>query len=132
MSRQVCFLDSSAVTKLVVVEQESAVLARRLSGEHMVGSALLVPEVARAVRRVVGRLRDTLLADVLALIDLVAVDRALLAAAAELELASLRTLDAVHLASALALGDRVGVVIAYDERLLDAARTAGLAVERPS
>lgn len=132
MSRQVCFLDSSAVTKLVVVEQESAVLARRLSGEHMVGSALLVPEVARAVRRVVGRLRDTLLADVLALIDLVAVDRALLAAAAELEPASLRTLDAVHLASALALGDRVGVVIAYDERLLDAARTAGLAVERPS
>jgi predicted nucleic acid-binding protein len=132
VSRHVCFLDSSAVTKLVVAEAESAALARRLSGQHLVGSALLVPEVARAVRRVLGRSQDALLAEVLALIDLVAVDRALLTAAAELEPASLRTLDAVHLASALALGDRADVVIAYDDRLLDAARTAGLAVERPS
>jgi len=132
VSRHVCFLDSSAVTKLVVAEAESAALARRLSGQHLVGSALLVPEVARAVRRVLGRSQDALLAEVLALIDLVAVDRALLTAAAELEPASLRTLDAVHLASALALGDRADVVITYDDRLLDAARTAGLAVERPS
>lgn len=131
MSRQVCFLDSSAVTKLVVEEPESAALARRLSGQLLVGSALLVPEVSRAVRRVLGRTQDVLLAEVLDLVDLVAVDRSVLAAAADLAPPSLRTLEAVHLASALMLGDRVDAVISYDDRLLAAARTAGLPVEQP-
>lgn len=131
MSRQVCFLDSSAVTKLVVEEPESAALAARLSGQVLVGSALLVPEVSRAVRRVLGRQHDVLLAQVLGLVDLVTIDRAVLAAAADLAPASLRTLDAIHLASALALGERVTAFIAYDDRLLEAARVAGLAVEQP-
>lgn len=131
MSRQVCFLDSSAVTKLVVEEPESAALARRLAGHLLVGSALLVPEVSRAVHRVLGRTQDVLLAEVLGLVDLVAVDRAVLSAAADLAPANLRTLDAIHLASALMLGDRVDAVIAYDDRLLAAARTAGLPVEQP-
>lgn len=132
MSRGVCFLDSSAVTKLVVAEPESAALAERLAGQVLVGSALLVAEVSRAVHRALGRSHDAVLVQVLGLIDLVAVDRGVLSAAAALEPASLRTLDAVHLASALVLGDRLDVLIGYDERLLDAARVAGLAVERPS
>lgn len=132
MSRRVCFLDSSAVTKLVVAEPESAALAQRLTGEVLVGSALLLTEVSRAVRRVLGRSHDAVLGEVLDLIDLVAIDRTVLSAAAELAPAGLRTLDAVHLASALALGDRLDVLIAYDDRLLEAAREAGLAVERPS
>lgn len=132
MSRLVCFLDSSAVTKLVVAEPESAALAQRLSGEVLVGSALLLTEVSRAVRRVLGRSHDAVLGEVLDLIDLVAIDRTVLSAAADLAPAGLRTLDAVHLASALALGDRLDVLIAYDDRLLEAARGAGLPVERPS
>ena len=131
MSRQVCFLDSSAVTKLVVAEPESAALAQRLSGHVLVGSALLVTEVSRAVRRVLGRSQDALLAEVLGLVDLVTIDLAVLSAAAELPLAGLRSLDALHLASALTLGQRVDVLIAYDERLLEAARAAGLTVEQP-
>lgn len=131
MTRQVCFLDSSAVTKLVVQEPESAALAQRLSGQRLVGSALLVTEVSRAVRRVLGNSQDALLAQVLDAVDLVALDRAVLSAAADLAPATLRTLDAVHLASALVLGDRVDVVIAYDGRLLEAARDAGLPVEQP-
>lgn len=125
------FLDSSAVTKLVVAEPESEALAHRLAGQVLVGSALLVPEVTRAVHRALGRSHDDVLAQVLGLIDLVVVDRAVLAAAAVLEPPSLRTLDAVHLASALVLGDRVEAFIGYDERLLHAARGAGLAVEHP-
>lgn len=132
MTRGVLFLDSSAVTKLVVAEPESAALAERLAGQVLVASALIVTEVSRAVRRAVGRSHDAVLAQVLGLIDLVLVDRGILTAAAELEPASLRTLDAVHVASALALGDRVTSLIGYDERLLEAARAAGLAVERPS
>jgi predicted nucleic acid-binding protein len=132
VSRRVCFLDSSAVTKLVVSEPESAALAERLSGQILVGSALLVTEVSRAVRRVLGRSHDDVLAEVLDVIDLVVVDRAVLSTAADLAPAGLRTLDALHLASALALGDRLDVLIAYDDRLLDAARAAGLAVEAPA
>lgn len=132
MSRLVCFLDSSAVTKLVVAEPESAALAQRLSGEVLVGSALLLTEVSRAVRRVLGRSHDAVLGEVLDLIDLVAIDRTVLSAAADLAPAGLRTLDAVHVAGALALGDRLDVLIAYDDRLLEAARGAGLPVERPS
>lgn len=131
MTGGVLFLDSSAVTKLVVAEPESAALAERLAGQVLVASALIVTEVSRAVRRAVGRSHDAVLAQVLGLIDLVVVDRGILTAAAELEPASLRTLDAVHVASALALGDRVTSLIGYDERLLEAARAAGLAVERP-
>lgn len=132
MSDGALFLDSSAVTKLVVAERESEALAGRLAGHVLVASALLVTEVSRAVRRALGRTHDDLLAEVLGLIDIVVLDRSILAAAAELEPASLRTLDAVHLASALALGGRIDALISYDDRLLEAARGAGLAVERPS
>lgn len=126
------FLDSSAVTKLVVAEPESEALARRLAGHVLIASALLVTEVTRAVHRALGRSHDTVLAQVLSLIDLVVIDRAVLAAAAELEPANLRTLDAIHLASALTLSDRVEAFIGYDERLLAAAVATGLAVERPA
>lgn len=132
MTRDVLFLDSSAVTKLVVVEPESAALAARLAGHVLVGSALLVTEVSRAVRRAVGRTHDDVLAGVLASIDLVVVDRSILNAATELQPVTLRTLDAVHLASALALGPRVAALVGYDDRLLDAARAAGIPVERPA
>ncbi len=132
MRRPVCFLDSSAVTKLVVREAESDVLAVRLAGCDLVGSALVVPEVSRAVRRVHGHDHDVLLGQVLDLIQLVAVDRAVLDSAAALTPASLRTLDAIHLASALLLAPRLDAFIAYDDRLLAAAAThAEFSVERP-
>lgn len=131
MSRPVCFLDSSAVTKLVVSEAESDVLAARLAGCDLVASALLVPEVSRAVRRVHGHHHDALLGDVLDLFQLIAVDRAVLASAADLTPASLRTLDAIHLASALLLATRLDAFIAYDDRLLAAAAHTSLPVERP-
>lgn len=132
MTRRALFLDSSAVTKLVVAEPESGALGRRLAGRSLVASGLVVPEVTRAVRRAVGRSHDPVLAQVLAAVDLVVLDRAVLAAAADLEPPGLRTLDAVHLASALALGDRIEALVAYDDRLLAAARSAGLTVERPT
>lgn len=132
MSRDVLFLDSSAVTRLVVSEPESAALAERLAGQVLVASALLVTEVTRAVRRAVGRSHDSVLVEALGLIDLVVVDRGILTAAAELAPDSLRTLDSIHLASALVLRGRVSALVGYDDRLLEAAQAAGLAVERPS
>jgi uncharacterized protein len=53
-------------------------------------------------------------------------------AAAKLEPPSLRTLDAVHLASALSLGDDLGAFVAYDRRLAEAAEAAGIEVLAPA
>jgi predicted nucleic acid-binding protein len=52
--------------------------------------------------------------------------------AATLEPAALRTLDAIHLASAMALTDELDAFVTYDDRLADAARSAGLPVVRPA
>jgi predicted nucleic acid-binding protein len=59
------------------------------------------------------------------------VDDAVLAVAAVLTPPSLRSLDAIHLATALRLGDDLGVFLAYDERLLRAAAAHGLPVAGP-
>lgn len=131
MSRPVCFLDSSAITKLVVQENESDALTARLAGCDLVGSALVLPEVSRAVRRLLGHDQDELLSQVLDLVQLVAISRRILVEAADLRLPSLRTLDAIHLASALSLGSRLDAFIAYDDRLLAAAAQTDLNVEKP-
>jgi predicted nucleic acid-binding protein len=45
---------------------------------------------------------------------------------------ALRSLDAIHLATALLLGDAVGVVVTYDERMAEAARSLGFTVASPT
>lgn len=62
---------------------------------------------------------------------LLPMDDEVLHAAASLESPELRSLDAIHLATALSIRDRLGVVFCYDERLADAAGHAGLPVARP-
>jgi predicted nucleic acid-binding protein len=64
-------------------------------------------------------------------VALVPLDEAVLERAAWLEPRELRTLDTLHLATALSLVNEIGVVLAYDERLAGAARDAGLAVRSP-
>lgn len=51
--------------------------------------------------------------------------------AGRLEPAGLRTLDAMHLASALELGDDLGALLTYDHRLANAARTRGIDISSP-
>jgi predicted nucleic acid-binding protein len=64
-------------------------------------------------------------------VALIPLDGAILDAAAALELPALRTLDAIHLASALSLGKDLAVYT-YDVRLAEAAADAGVAVRAPS
>jgi uncharacterized protein len=125
------YVDSSALVKLVIPEPESAALRAELGrwDRHVV-SAVARVEVVRACARVDERARPVAEAIVGAL-DLVAVDDELLNGAAALAPAALRSLDAIHLASALLIGDALGVVVAYDERLLAAAREAGLPTTAP-
>lgn len=65
-------------------------------------------------------------------VDLLPIDAAVLARAGALEPPAPRTLDAIHIATALSLGEDLGVFVAYDERLLEAARTHGLPVASPA
>jgi len=126
------YLDSSALVKLVVDEQESQELRRALEAwPRRVSSRISVVEVLRAVRR-----RDPpgehLARQVLTGTRLLAVGDAVLVAAAQLHPPRLRSLDAIHVASALRLGEGLAAFVSYDARQLEAAAAAGLPVVSPS
>jgi uncharacterized protein len=87
-------------------------------------------EVVRACRRLDERFVPRGLA-VLAQLELVPVDADILETAASLTGHSLRSLDAIHLASALSLDPDLQTFVTYDDRLITAARDAGLEVARP-
>ena len=125
------YLDSSALAKIVNRERESGALARRLRGARLVTSALARVEVARAARRLTTPPRRPL-DEVLRTVTVVSIDDDVLLAAAELEPAQLRTLDAIHLATALRVEQELDGFITYDRRLGDAAVRAGLSVEAPA
>jgi predicted nucleic acid-binding protein len=65
-------------------------------------------------------------------LSLLPLDDVVLRAAAALQPAELRTLDALHLATALSIGRKLAVLFSYDDRLCAAATAAGVAVARPA
>lgn len=127
------YIDTSALAKLVVAETESEPLRDWMTLEHRALTAcdLVRTELRRAVRRAapdcVTRSRA-----VLNSITLTAVTPAIFEEAGRLEPASLRSLDAIHLASALDLGDDLEGLITYDERLAAAAEANGVTVLAPA
>jgi predicted nucleic acid-binding protein len=129
----VIYLDSSALMKLIRMEDETTAL-RDWLGERpeqpVVSSELGRVEVLRAARRVGGRALTEARA-VVGDIDLVPLDRAVQDLASDIGDPLLRTLDALHLASAVLLSDELTVFIAYDPRLTSAAQAAGLVVAMP-
>ena len=126
------YLDSSAFVKLVVEEPETTALREFLAekGLRHVSSALLRAEALRAGRHVGA---DALAAarEGIRRIDLIAIDDRILDAAGGLEPRVLRTLDAIHLATAMAVGDDLDAIVTYDERMVEAARILGLATATP-
>jgi predicted nucleic acid-binding protein len=125
------YLDTSAAAKLLVDETESVALAAYLDGvresDDLLSSALLETELRRLAIRL--DLAQSDVTDLLARVDLVDPPRSLFHQAGLLPGAQLRSLDALHLATALSVGaDRL---IAYDARLLDAARYLGLVAFSP-
>jgi predicted nucleic acid-binding protein len=126
------YLDSSAIVKLAVEEPESGALRRYLRRRRpLVSSALARAEVLRALlfEGEPGAARGRA---VLARLDLVRVNDRVLNAAGQLEPAAIRTLDAVHLSTAQQLGIDLGVVVTYDDRMIDAARAIGLKTATPA
>jgi len=127
------YLDASALVKLVVREPESVALMEFLR-EHpdRVSSALALAEVPRALRRArFGAAERRRAREVLARVALVDIDRRALAAAAAIEPPTVRTLDAIHLATALALREDLAALVTYDRRLAVAAERADLPVQAP-
>jgi uncharacterized protein len=129
--RRVAYLDASAFVKLVKDEPESAALDAALEAwPRKSSSALLEVEGPRAARRTNPLAYDAARA-LIGGMELVEIDADIRSTAAALEDPGLRSLDAIHLATALSLGDRCGAFFAYDDRLIAAARAHGLTVTVP-
>ena len=126
------YLDSSAFVKLAVEEEESAAVRTFLSAHsaRRVSSALLRTEALRAVRHL-GPDALATVREGLRRVDLIGIDDRTLDAAGTLEPQVLRTLDAIHLATAMAVGDDLEVIVTYDERMVEAARLIGLPTVSP-
>jgi predicted nucleic acid-binding protein len=125
------YLDSSAIVKLAIDEPQSDALRRYLRRRGpFVSSALARTEVLRALldEGDVGVARGR---DVLTRLDLIRVSDRVLNAAGALLPDDIRSLDAIHLATALQLGDDVGQIVTYDARMAGAATGLGFRTAAP-
>jgi uncharacterized protein len=127
------YADTSAVIKLLAEESHSKAFAAFYDAHadaEWVSSALLRIELTRAVTRALPALlpdaRDLLLA-----FSFVAIDDDIVEAATNEPDRGLRSLDAIHLATARILGEDLDALVSYDDRLLKAATDAGLATASP-
>lgn len=124
------YLDTSALIKLVVAEDESAAVDRYLRDAAMVSSTLLVVEGRRSILRR-APLRLPQIDVVLTRVSTIEISDAVVETASRLPDPALRSLDAIHLATALSIGDDIDAVLTYDDRLAAAAASHGLTVARP-
>lgn len=135
------YLDASAIVALVMPEPHTAALDTWLTdiGDEPVTSQLAITEVARAIVRS-GRPEAAAAVAQLGGLAVRARSREIralpatadvLVAAGRLPPPTLRSLDAIHLATALALGPSLRALVTYDARQADAARSLGLAVHAP-
>ncbi len=128
----VAYVDSSALLKLAVREPETAVLeAQLLHYEGLVSSRLAVLECRRAARRASHRRVLEAVDAVLDAIYLLDITQPILDRAADAAPSLLRSLDAIHLATALSLDDATIEVITYDDRLAEAVRANDMIVVQP-
>ncbi|HYO17852.1 MAG TPA: PIN domain-containing protein [Dermatophilaceae bacterium] len=127
------YLDTSALIKLVVAEAETPALLLWLTAadREPVSCGLARTELLRAVRRVAPD-RAVQARTVLDSVTLVGVSTAMVEEAGRLNPTLMRSLDAVHLAAALALGDDLEGLVTYDDRLAEAAHLNGLVVTAPA
>ncbi|PRY58311.1 type II toxin-antitoxin system VapC family toxin [Glycomyces artemisiae] len=128
------YLDSCAVIKLLKFEAESPALVKWLgerAASPKVSSALLEVEMARALHRDAPHLLEDL-PRVLGRIHRLDMTAAVRAKAAEYRFPQLRSLDALHLATADLLRDELHAFVTYDRRLAAYADTAGLPVVGPA
>lgn len=130
-----CYLDASALVKLATPEAETDALRVALDTyDARVTNRLATVEVTRALIRrgvVSAGLLDAV-AEAFTALAIMELDAAIAASAGQVGPSTLRSLDAIHLASALAAGEELAAFVTYDGRLADAARAVGLEVVAPA
>jgi predicted nucleic acid-binding protein len=137
-SRGGAYVDTSALVKLVVREAESDALESALSSwRGLATSSITTIELQRAAQRArtddrEGIANDETIAVLLAAVAQIPLSAFVRQTAASLQPVELRTLDAIHLASALALGNDLATVVTYDQRMAAAANALGLQVAAPA
>ena len=125
------YLDSSAIVKLAVKEPESLALRRYLRRRQpLISSALARTEVLRALLPA-GDEAVTRGRSVLQRLDLVRVNDRILNSAGLLRPVEVRSLDAIHLATAQELGDELTALVTYDGRMATVARALGYRIVQP-
>lgn len=128
------YADTSAVMKLLVEEEHSAAMAELFDGtaatDAWVSSDLLRVELVRSVRRVAPPMLPDA-EELLGAFDLVTVSAGVVTAATAEPDPGLRSLDAVHVATARVLRLNLSGFVSYDQRQVAAAVDAGLPVMSP-
>ncbi|CAN5786079.1 type II toxin-antitoxin system VapC family toxin [soil metagenome] len=115
----VIYLDSSAIVKLIIAEVGSDALRAWLEDRpRRAASAIARTEVLSAVRPEGPAA--------------IAAARSILDAAALLRPPTLRTLDAIHLATALSIGEDLASLVTYDQRMIEGATALGLPTASPA
>jgi|SRR5829696_466727 len=133
----VLYLDSSALVKLAVREPETAALEAELTRWPLSATSSITSiEVGRATARARAQRRCVVAAgevdDLLSTsVEMVLTDR-VRQTASQLAPPALRTLDAIHIASALVLGTDLAAVVTYDVRMQQAAERCRLRVLAPA
>ena len=126
------YFDTSALAKLVLIEDESAALRAWISarpGAPQLTNRVGVVELQRLTARI-SQPAVTAAGQLLTRIDQLELTPLALARAATLPPPEVRTLDALHIASAAELGD-LEAIVSYDHRMIKASRGYGLPVESP-
>jgi len=127
----VIYVDSSALVKLVLPEAESSSMIEFTAKfDTLVTSTIGAIEFRRAVKRHYAQ-QLWAVERVLAEMTILELSHEVRRTAELLEPTILRTLDAIHLASALVIREELEAFVAYDERLLEAARLAGIPTASP-
>jgi predicted nucleic acid-binding protein len=133
----VLYLDSSAIAKLAFEEDGSDILAEYIESCDVVSSDVALTEVTRTARRIASEIPANALGDLLEKtmiameeMMLIMVETRTLVRAGAIEGSFLRSIDAIHIATAQGLGD-VDVFVTYDERQAAAARLAGFRTISP-
>ena len=133
MSR-IVYADTSALAKLLADEEETPALTAWIAGIEdlvIVSSDLVRTELMRAIRRIHPAAAPSVKA-LLSTLLLVPISTDICDSAARLEPPTLRSLDAIHLATALVAGEDLEAMLTYDDRLAEASLRYGLKVVAPS
>ena len=124
------YIDSSAILKLIKPEKESAALIKKLPNT-LIASRISRVEVTRTIIRYEPDLLDSTY-DVLADIQMVPVEDSIITIAENLpQFINLRSLDSLHIASALAIKNVLKGIITYDKEMVIAANALGFKTLSP-